>query len=320
MPDLSAVADDIGRVGAGATEVQTISAGDVVIWTAAGVPSRPAAPTLSSRTTTSLSVAWVAPNNNGATITDYDVQYREGTSGAFSAWPHTGTSRTATITGLDPNTAYQVQVRAQNSVGESSWSSSLTATTASIPDLRPTFGSASIPTQSYTHGTAVNVQLPTATSGDTPRTYSLSPSLPAGLSFSSSTRRITGTPTEAASAASFTYTVTDVDGDTDTLMFNLSVAATVPGAPSLSFTGHDSSGDHDVSWSQPNNGGSPITFYSGRWRYEAGPGSWSSFNTNDTLRTATIRPGDNDVNIHAQVRAVNVAGAGGWSSIVTIRP
>ena len=97
--------------------------------TTLNVPNQPARPTLSSRTTTSLTVAWTAPANNGAAITDYDVQYRAGSTGSWTAASHTGTARTATISGLSPDTDYEVQVRAQNSVGESLWSASLAAAT-----------------------------------------------------------------------------------------------------------------------------------------------------------------------------------------------
>ena len=65
-----------------------------------------------------LAVAWVAPYNGESPITDYDVQYKESTSSTWITWAHTGTSRTATITGLEPaGVYYDVQVRAENSSG-----------------------------------------------------------------------------------------------------------------------------------------------------------------------------------------------------------
>ena len=53
--------------------------------------------------------------------------------------------------------------------------------------------------------------LPEASGGTAPLTYSLSPALPAGLSFDAATRTISGTPQMAAETA-YTYTVTDVNG------------------------------------------------------------------------------------------------------------
>ena len=53
--------------------------------------------------------------------------------------------------------------------------------------------------------------LPTASGGTAPLTYSLSPALPAGLTFDAATRTIAGTP-RAASESVYTYTVTDANG------------------------------------------------------------------------------------------------------------
>ena len=50
------------------------------------------------------------------------MQYREGTSGTWTGWPHTGTGTTATIVALKASTEYQVQVRANNDELPSDWS------------------------------------------------------------------------------------------------------------------------------------------------------------------------------------------------------
>ena len=86
-------------------------------------PDAPTTPTVSGASSTSLSVSWSAPGNAGRpALTDYDVQYRAGASGAFADWGHAGTATTATITGLSADTAYQVQVLARNAEGASGWS------------------------------------------------------------------------------------------------------------------------------------------------------------------------------------------------------
>ena len=100
-------------------------------------PSAPSAPVLSSPSSTSLLVSWSAPSNTGPAISDYDVQYRQGTSGSFTDWSHSGTGRTATITSLSANTLYQVQVRARNDEGNSSWSETASFTTGSIQPPPP---------------------------------------------------------------------------------------------------------------------------------------------------------------------------------------
>ena len=132
-------------------------------------PRAPAAPTVASASSTSLSVTWNAPDNTGRpTINDYDVQYRAGTTGSWNTWPHTGTATTATITDLTSGTAYQVQVRATNAEGTSPWSAAGSGTptapstaTALVSNtdqaLRGSFslGSNDV-AQAFTTGTAAN--------------------------------------------------------------------------------------------------------------------------------------------------------------------
>ena len=88
-------------------------------------PGKPLAPTVSAATPYSLMVEWMEPENSGPAITDYDVQYREGDSGdGFTDAQHQGPARTATLTGLMPDTVYEVQVRATNATGTGDWSES----------------------------------------------------------------------------------------------------------------------------------------------------------------------------------------------------
>ena len=88
-------------------------------------PSTPQPPTVSAATPDSLTVEWTEPEDGGSTITDYDVQYREGGSGGgFTNAQHEGTARIAMLTGLNPDTVYEVQVRASNDEGTSFWSES----------------------------------------------------------------------------------------------------------------------------------------------------------------------------------------------------
>ncbi len=104
-----------------ATIAVTITVTDV-----AEAPEAPGVPTVTatSGVPTSLDVSWTAPANTGPAITDYDVQYRAGSSGGFTPWAHSGTGTSTTITGVDASTAYQVQVRATNAEGTGDWSAS----------------------------------------------------------------------------------------------------------------------------------------------------------------------------------------------------
>ena len=98
-------------------------------------PHKPAAPTVRASDTdgdTTLEISWTAPDNAGRPdISDYDVQYRAGSSGNFGDWNHTGTITSTTISGLQPDTTYEVQVRAKNDEGDGVWSDSGTGQTGS---------------------------------------------------------------------------------------------------------------------------------------------------------------------------------------------
>ena len=87
----------------------------------------------------------------------------------------------------------------------------------------PTFAPGSGPgNPKYALGIAIEpLSLPTASGGDGPLTYSLSPAIP-GLLFNATERRLTGTPTTADTYA-MAYRARDLDGDTATLRFTVTV-------------------------------------------------------------------------------------------------
>ena len=100
-------------------------------------------------------------------------------------------------------------------------------------DSAPDFpAGASIADQTFTIGDTVALTLPgiTGGTGNISIAYTLTPALPAGLTFNpaNSVRTITGSPTAAAATAEYTLTVTDGDGntavgDTDMLTFSITV-------------------------------------------------------------------------------------------------
>ena len=87
-----------------------------------------------------LVVSWTTQNSTESVITDYDVQYRPGTSGNWIDRTGETTSDTATtviVTGLTNSTAYQVQVRASNSAGDGAWSTAVSGTPAITAPFAP---------------------------------------------------------------------------------------------------------------------------------------------------------------------------------------
>ncbi len=103
-----------------------------------------------------------------------------------------------------------------------------------INDASPSFSSGTdIQNQTYVQNHNIplgsnssTLQLPSASGGNGTLTYTLTPALPAGLSFSASNRRITGTPTTYAGYTFYTYKATDSDtagADSASLTFYLGV-------------------------------------------------------------------------------------------------
>ena len=100
----------------------------------------------------------------------------------------------------------------------------LAASTAPVTlPIQLSFGTATVPPQSYTQGRAITaLSLPMATGGVAPLSYALS--TPTGLSFEGATLRLAGTPTMAMATTTYTLTVTDARDNTDTLDFTVTVA------------------------------------------------------------------------------------------------
>ena len=75
--------------------------------------------------TTHLAVSWSYPFDGGLVITDYDVQLQE-EYGAMrgQSWPHTGTGRTTTITGLEATAHTRCRCGQRTRKGTGLWSES----------------------------------------------------------------------------------------------------------------------------------------------------------------------------------------------------
>ncbi|MBE9608077.1 Ig domain-containing protein [Chitinilyticum piscinae] len=129
---------------------------------------------------------------------------------------------------LQPGVVYQIQTKAevlnrstgQYSLVESPLGSAKTLV-ATAPVLAP------VPDQRGVVGTAFTLNLAsfvTATNGDPVTGYTLGGTLPAGLSFNSSTGVLSGTPS-AAATASLTLSARDKDGVSNSDSFVLTIAA-----------------------------------------------------------------------------------------------
>ena len=125
--------------GTGSRTMRASQSFTVTVTDIAETPSSPAAPTVSTTTQTTVTIAWTEPSNSGPPVHDYDIQYRPDGTTTWNNWPHTGSERTATITGLTTNITYDVRVRAASPEGIGEWSPSVWATAAEPnPPARPT--------------------------------------------------------------------------------------------------------------------------------------------------------------------------------------
>jgi len=147
------------------------------------------------------------PSAVGGLIVSYSVspQLPEG----LSLHPTTGYI-TGTPTAL--STAASYTVTAVNSGG-----STTTVLSIRVIDLAPSSLTYAYGSPIYTKGMAITTNTPSV-SGGVVVSYSVSPALPAGLSFNTATGVISGTPTALASAANYTVTATNTGGSTTAVL------------------------------------------------------------------------------------------------------
>ena len=93
------------------------------------------------------------------------------------------------------------------------------------PGAAPLSNVVDIASRTLTQGTADSFKPVRGVGGDAPLVYTISPTLPSGLSISSSTGIISGTPTVYSAAADYTVTIRDNGGITSVGTFNMTILA-----------------------------------------------------------------------------------------------
>ena len=289
-------------------------------------PAAPDAPSVSPASVTSLNVSWTAPANDGPEITDYDVQYRAGTSAPWSDGSHIGTALTAMLTGLLEDTEYDVQVRATNDEGTGGWSAS--GSGATDANAAPSFTSAATfnPAENQTAAGTVRAE---DSDGDAVTGYALSGGADQALfAIDKANGALTfltapnyEDPQDANTDNAYVVVVQATSGTGDreqtgtqtitvTVMDVNTEAPDVPGAPSVSAASVTSL---NVSWTAPANAGPEITDYD--VQYRAGTSApWSDGSHIGTALTAMLTGLLEDTEYDVQVRATNDEGTGGWSA------
>ena len=283
-------------------------------------PDRPAAPAVTATTSSSLTVGWTAPGNTGPEIRDYDVQYRAGSSGGFTDWPHAGPGASATITGLVTGAEYEVQVRAVSDEGTSDWSpSGRGTTTANQP---PAFTEGAGTTRSLAENTAAGQDIGnpvTATDRDGGTlTYTLGGSDAASfeiVSNSGQLRTRAGVGYNYEVEDSYSVRVSAADGQGGTAAIDVEVAIDdvdePPGQPAAPAVTGSMSNSLTVSWTAPDNTGPEVDDYDVQYRAQGG--SFADWAHSGTGTAATITGLTTDTAYEVQVRATNDEGTGNWS-------
>ena len=285
--------------------------------TPAQAPAAPAKPSISGTT-----MIWVAPADNGATITDYDVRYSLDSGSTWTEWDPTSTSTTTflVLTALPGGQAMVLQVRAENSAGAGAWSPSSDSVT--LPKRAPDKPD---PPLLAPGNQSLGVSwTPPESNGEPITDYAARHSID-GSNW-----------TDVLTGASDTATSTTISGLTNGNTPYVQVRATnsigdsawsdsatqkvgvpvAPAAPTLT----PGNAQLAVSWTAPADNGSAITDYDVQYSSDDGA-TWTEWNASNTSTTtsATITGLTNGTEYLVQVRAANTLGDGPWSPSATLK-
>ena len=292
-------------------------------------PSAPATPMVSavSGSTASLSVSWAAPANAGKPpIANYDVQYRLGSSGAWTDGPQDVIGTTTTVTSLVADTLYEARVRASNAEGDSGWSDPPGSGRTNAPSNNAPVFDPAMPEREIAENTAAGVDVGapvTATDADAGDnlTYTLGGADVASFDFVETTGQIrtkAGVSYDFEAKSSYTVTVTASDGNA-TAVADVTISVTdvdeppsAPATPMVSAVS-GSTASLSVSWAAPANAGKPaIDNYDVQYRLGSS-GAWTDGPQDVTGTTTTVSGLVADTDYEARVRATNAEGDSGWS-------
>ena len=339
--------------GDGGSDVIAVT---IAVTDASEQPSQPAAPTVervaddpegtNNESTTMLKISWVAPATTGPAISSYNVEYREGTSGAFldDNCGMTGNNNCQNITGTEtvitdlmPNKSYQVRITAISDDEQNSLPSP-TRTGSTMPSNNPPVFSQNTRERTVNENTpeGTNIGRPiTATEpdrGDT-LTYSLVDPDPnadtdpedlfdideatgqlktkAVLNHEDADCGYVDTDNPTGCEYSVTVAATDQKEAMDTIEVTIKVRDTEepPSAPSglvVTVDRTNFASELDVTWTAPGNEGKP-SITEYQVQYRAS-GSWTSLTGVGTDTSAEITGLEPFTNYAVQVRAINAEG------------
>lgn len=180
------------------------------------------------------------------------------------------------------------------------------------------------PPATATVGTAYSFT-PTTANGSGTKTFALTGTLPAGLSFSTSTGAITGTPTTVQTASGLNITVTDSSGSAALGVFSINVSAAAPTLVNLTLSGTLLTGQAASGTIIGANPGSTITgnipgitINSGARTYSGIPTTFGTIanGLTETDGTATNSPHDSSITVTAPADTFDSTTGWTWDSTI----
>jgi gliding motility-associated-like protein len=196
----SAVSSQTSYVVTGTNASGTVTA--TVILTVENPPPPPAGLTYTSPNvyTVGTAIGTLTPTSTGGAIASYSVS------------PSLPAGLTINITtGVITGTPSAVSSQTSYVVTGTNASGTVTATVVMTVNIAPPAGLTYTSPNVYTVGTAIGTLTPTSTGGAI-ASYSVSPSLPAGLTINTTTGVITGTPSAVSTQTSYVVTGTNASG------------------------------------------------------------------------------------------------------------
>lgn len=218
-----------------------------------------------------------------------------------------------TPTSDSPETVYTIT--ATNPGGSSTFA--LTLTVGATPTKKPDITGYTLTTATYSTYNVITDNVPTLdmTAGDAASSWTIAPSLSAGLSIDASTGTISGNPTSAAATATYTISATNVGG-VDTIVVTITVEETISDPPVLgAYTHGTSSYAVDVAIAQNSlssiGGGAPSSF-------QVSPPLPTGLSIHATLGQITGTPTQVQTEATYTITAKNVAGTSNTVSVVIV--
>jgi hypothetical protein len=268
---LSSEVDYIFTITATTTKNKLIKSAPYNYLVSSTVPSTPLITKVEATDADEAVVFFTAPKDDGGT----PIYYYTATSnpGAISVIAPIQGSGSVTVTGLTKATTYTFTLTAHNINGSSRAATSpapittlaekIVRSSPSSTTNAPTLAAPAFTLSSSSQSVLVNNAITTVTNtstGGAIASYAISPAAPAGLTFSTSTGQLSGTPTSTQSAIAYTITATNAAGSA-TQTFTLTVTVGAP-AFSLSSAAETRVATTAITGYTITSTGAPITSYS----------------------------------------------------------